>query len=115
MVASRRWSSDGLLQVAVADCRRKLEAAFDETVVHLVVETYERVGVEFGVSGLEIDEVGDRPALRRDVRSLAGWIPGRLGDAVRTAAAVEILALPAGVGQGVMLIGDSWDAGWRGV
>jgi hypothetical protein len=52
----RRWSSDGLQQVAVADGRGKGEAAFDEFVVHLVVKTYEEVGVEFGVAGLEIDE-----------------------------------------------------------
>ena len=73
MEVSPRWSSDGLLQVAVADGRWKLEAAFDETVVHLVVETYEQVGVEFGVSGLEIDE---------DVHEILVVVVKRIGDDV---------------------------------
>ena len=54
--ASRRRSSDVLLKVAVADGRGKGEAAFYETVVHFVVKTYEQVGVEVRVAGLEIDE-----------------------------------------------------------
>ena len=70
---SRRWSGDGLRQVAVADCRWEGEAAFDESVVHLVVKTYEQVWVEFGVAGLEIDE---------DVYQVLLVVVKRVGDDV---------------------------------
>ena len=45
----------GLVHVAVADGRWPGESAFDEAVVHIVIESHQYVRVDVGVAGLQVD------------------------------------------------------------